>query len=60
MLILKFPNQNISFYSYIDKKELFYEDIPKKIALFQKWYSKLFAIIDAIKETAEKDKVFYL
>ena len=36
MLILKFPNQNISFYSYIDKKELFYEDIQKKIALFQK------------------------
>ncbi len=36
MLILKFPNQNISFYSYIDKKELFYEDIPKKNSLIPK------------------------
>ena len=60
MLILKFPNQNISFYSYIDKKEQIYEDMRGNILTPKMMCNKLFTIIDAIKEAAEKGEALYL
>ena len=58
LLIVQF--EHLYFYSYISKKEQIYEDMRGNILTPKMMCNKLFTIIDAIKEAAEKGEVLYL
>ena len=55
-----FQFEHLYFYSYINKKEQIYEDMRGNILTQKMMCNKLFTIIDAIKEAAEKGEVLYL
>lgn len=55
-----FQFEHLYFYSYISKKEQIYEDMRGNILTPKMMCNKLFTIIDAIKEAAEKGEILYL
>ncbi len=55
-----FQFEHLYFYSYINKKEQIYEDMRGNILTPKMMCNKLFTIIDAIKEAAEKGEILYL